>query len=161
MATSRLDAVLTALHTTFAAASGLSGVRINDGPFIDHAGEKDVILVGHDGAEDDTSGLSIESEQEWVGIGTQGRRDERVTATCAALTWIGDNAPATSRSRVYELVDICEDAISADRTLGVGTVGTPGSVRNALISGLALYQANNAGGAKARVVFTVSCIARL
>jgi hypothetical protein len=160
MATSRLDAVLTALHSTFDAEFG-DDVLVTDGPFIDMAGEQDTILVGHDGAQDDSSGLSIESEQEWVGIGTQGRRDERVTATCAALTWIGDNDPAIARARVYELVDACEAAISADRTLGVGTVGTPGSVRNALISGLALYQANNVGGAKARVVFTVSCIARL
>lgn len=162
MATSRQNAVVNALLSIWRTAfADDTDVQINDGPIIDQRTASSLVYVGFDGAEDGSDGESVTSDQEWVGLGTNNRRDEPIQVTCAALSWIGDNSPSEARDRVYLLVDECEAAILTDVTLGVGTPGQPGAVRNAMVSNLSLFQANNAGGAKARVVFTVSCIARL
>jgi len=161
MATSRVDAVLDALKSTFSAAAGLSGVTVHDGPALNHENATDLVWVGHSGEQDDSGGPAVRTTQDWVGLGTNNRRDERIDVTCSVLTWYGDQDVALTRARVYTLLEACENAILSNVTLGVGTQGTPGSVRNTFISETELHQFNNAGGARARVVFTVSCIARL
>jgi hypothetical protein len=161
VATSRQNAVINRLIAIWEGAFDPRQVYVADGPYIDQRTADSVVSVGFDGSEDGSDGEATNSDQEWVGLGTNNRRDEAIQVTCSALSWIGDNSPTTARARAYALVDACEAAVLADTTLGLGPPGQPGAVRNAMVSGLQLFQANNAGGAKARVVFTVSCTARL
>lgn len=160
---SRIPAVLDALVTAFRARSALADI-VRDGPRLDQAKDGSFVVVGHDGSQDDTDGAAGSSEREFVGIGANNRRDQTISVTCAAVAWYGDNYPAAAkaaRDRVATLLSECESAINADLTLAVGTAGTPGSVRNAIVSSEEWFQASNAGGSRARLVFTVTCTARL
>lgn len=165
MATSKIDAAIDALKSTWDADGKLGGapsVLVVDGPAkLPFDTYPEQVLIGHDGSTGEGDTPAADANQEFVGIGTNSRRDERIDITCAVIVQRPDDDMGSCRGRAYALVDACEAAVIADHTLGVGTAGTPGAIRNAIVSTGALHQSNDAAGVRARVVFTVSCIARL
>lgn len=162
MATSRVDATIARLVAIWDAEAALSDAVVNDGPVKPpFDAYPELVMVGHDGEEESTAGAGAQSSQDFVGIGTNSRRDEQIDITCAVICNRPDEGLKDCRARAYELYDACEAAVLADHTLGVGTAGTPGALRNAVVSQATLFQSNNADGVRARLVFTVSGIARL
>lgn len=160
MATSRLAEVIDALVDLFTATVDTNQIAVSDGPHVQNDRYRAEVLIGHDGSTD-TDGDAGSSEQEDVGLGTRNRRDEEVTVNCAVLCWQAENDPELPRKRAYAILDDLEQAILADRQLGFPAAGAEGGARNARIDSTTLYYSNNAGGASARVSFTVKVTCRL
>lgn len=160
MAASQLCAVIDALVALARDVVDTDHVAVFDGSSQDHENVTDQVWIGHDGS-DDSSAEAGSTDQDDVGLGTNNRRDERITVQCAVLCWQMENDAALPRDRAAAIVDDLGAAILADRTLGFPAAGAPGGVRNARIEDVSLHHFNNAAGAGARVAFTVTCTARL
>ncbi|MGW3427496.1 hypothetical protein ACWDHW_06005 [Streptomyces melanosporofaciens] len=155
MATSRVPAAIEALLTIWRAAPGLAGVEILDGPpTIDQAGT-DYLSVGWSPGSE----LAVEFTQEFNAAGAR-TRDEEFSILCYLDTWTGDTDVATRRTRAFELLAVCEEAVRASSSNPTAPT-LNGAVLWAEISAGSLMQANTDKGVRAAIPFTVTCRARI
>jgi hypothetical protein len=152
--TSRVPDVIDALVALFAAAPGLAGVKVLDGPVVTGSPLKDVVFVGYDGDPDEDGGLAVEFSQEWASIG-QRARDETFTVTCAVLAWRGSTAVRPVRVRAFALLAAVEDALRAAPDLG-----QPPPTIVAFASG-SVHQAQRSEGMQCRIPFQVAVKTRI
>lgn len=106
--------VRAALATMYGAAN--QGVQVFEGPRNRSATPKRYLLVGVNGIDELEAGMR--SQQVPSTLSGDGWREEAGEVDCTAVAWTGDEDMTTIRSQVEAIVDACEAAVNADRTLG-------------------------------------------
>jgi len=151
MATTALPQVINGLLTAFQNSSGLSGVRIFDGPEIDSSYPGDFIAVGHDGSEDGELAIANVT-QTFEQLGNL-KQFEDGSIDCWLATWDGGSSLSDRRSRVATLLAAVDTAIRADVSLGGSCIYSSLSTHQ-----MTYIQANN--GVAISVTFTIEYRAR-
>ncbi|MFE7804017.1 hypothetical protein ACFU51_04985 [Streptomyces sp. NPDC057430] len=154
MPTSRVPAAVDALLAILRAAPALAGVVILDGPPVQNLTGPERLYVGWS----PDGGPAVALVQDFNAAGAR-TRDEQFLINCYAEVWSGDIDMQVQRSRVFELVAAVETALRA----------TDADPEAPTLSGTVLWAHLTAGdlgqeqseGARAGLVFTVSCMARI
>lgn len=114
MARSRVRPTIARVMELFTAAVGDVG-NVYRGPFV--TGElKPAIWVGYDG-DPEGDFKTAEPTQEWAGIGAKAR-DEEFDVVCAATALIGDENVDLAWDAVDALLEVVENTLRADPSLG-------------------------------------------
>lgn len=112
---SALRDVRAALASIYGAAVP-SGVQVFEGPRNRSATPKQYLLVGVNGIDEFEAGMR--SQQVQSPLSGDSWREEAGEVDCTAVAWTGDESMTVIRSQVEAIVDACETAVRADRTLG-------------------------------------------
>lgn len=136
---------LDALVTAFTGA--LSGTPVVDGPAVTSSARQEAVTVGWNGDSDRPSGVEAQLDPSPI-AGAQER--ERYAIHCAILVLNGSTNIAKARSRAYELLALCGQAVMADQSLG-------GVVSTAAVTAADLSQSQLQDGALATLAFDVEC----
>lgn len=150
--TTKVDAVILALVTAWGAAPALEGVEVADGPQANSDAANEWLFVGSDGDAPSADMQAVNAQQEWMAFAKVKKETAEITSAFVLVS--GDTDTVAIRSRAYTLLGAAEDVVRADPTLA-------GLVMTAGISSHQYYPALTQGGAKARVVFTVTYQAQL
>lgn len=142
---SRVPAVLDALVSIWGGAPVLAGL-VRDGPLPVDSADLEVLSVGH---TDDDTGASTDGLISPEGFGVEPNR-EQFSVTCLISVVNGANDVRAARVRAFDLLSAASAAVTADTTLG-------GVVMQAGVQQLSLNQLQTAGGAEARLLFSVFC----
>jgi hypothetical protein len=153
VSTSRAPAAIDALAALFAAAPGLSGVEVVDGPTVTGDPLHEALFVGYDG-DPDGAGEAVTFEQTWAGLGAKAK-DETFAITCAVVAWGGDTAVREIRLRAFALLAEVENILRADPS-----VGLPPPTVVAMASG-SLVQAQRQSGMECRIPFQIAVQTRI
>lgn len=153
MTETRVPDVIDALLAVWAAAPGLAGITVVDGPLVTNDPLHEAVYVGYDG-DPEGEGQAADSAQEWAAIG-QKKRDEVVQVTCAVVVWNGRTAVRPTRVRVYELLAAVSAAVRADPSLGL----PPPTVAE-MASGQ-LFQSQRQSGVECRIPFVIAVKTRI
>jgi hypothetical protein len=155
----RLWDVRSALLTTFKGVVPRD-VEVIDGPLTASTPPKAFVLVGSDGGEDGygarDDGASVRQRRSKLGPG--GWRDEDGAVVCSVWAWDGNRRFDRLRVKVRELVDLCEAAVAADRSLD-GLLTTPPA--GAELTELAFREDQFTKAAVVRATFTIAYTAVL
>lgn len=155
MATSRVPAAIDALVAILSQAPGLDGVAVIDGPPVGDQADADYLYIGWQPESESAAELN----QAFASAGAR-TRDEEISVLCTVDCWTGDSVVAAARSRAFELLGVVEDTIRASGAQPEApTLG--GAVLWAHLTQGLLQQANTDQGVRARLLFTVSCRARI
>lgn len=145
MATSRVADALDGLVSLLTAA--LEPTRVVDGPLVTEESLNKVVGIGYDGDRDGDFAAVIDWEQILATV--DGEQDETFSVLGYVSCWTGDTAEMKARrDEAFELLDLVQNAINADPTLG----GLPVSAEFA--SGQ-LFQESGKFGEQARITFTI------
>lgn len=148
----KVDTVCLALIAMWQVAPALAGVQVADGPQANSDAANEWLFVGSDGDAPSEGMQAVSANQDWQAFARV--KQESAEVTCAFVVRSGDTDTTAVRARVYTLLGAAEDALRADYTLA-------GLVMTAGVSSHQYYPALTQGGAKARVVFTVTYLAQL
>ena len=123
---------------------GLSGVRVDDGPWLERPSEPDVVVIGWLPTEGPTVA--------WVAQ-TADMRTDRESFDIAGLAsaWDGGTVMKTVRDRADSLIEAIRAALRTDPTLG-------GVVSRARLNTVSAAQFQNGDGCEFTVNFTVSAV---
>ncbi|MGW4050798.1 hypothetical protein ACWENA_08190 [Streptomyces sp. NPDC004779] len=155
MLTSRVPAAVDALLAILRAAPGLADVMVLDGPPVTNLSGTERLYIGHQPG----GGPAVTLAQEFAGAGAR-TRDEAFAITCYAEVWSGDTDMQVHRLRVFELVGEVETALRASNAATMAPT-LDGTVLWAHVTAGDLAQEQSSSGARAGVVFTVTCQARI
>lgn len=117
MASSRVPDLIDNYLAALAAASGLEGVGIVDGPEVSDASADELVVVGFD-ADPEGDFEAASTTQAWAGIGAK-RKNEDIQVTCAILVRSGSTRVKPLRDRVFAIFGIAEAVVRADPSLGL------------------------------------------
>jgi hypothetical protein len=150
----KVDAVCLALTTLWQAAMAttLSGVQVVDGPQVNADASSDWLFVGYDGDSPDDGNEGAVATQDLMAFAKVKQEDAEIT--CAVVTVRGDADIPAARARALAIFAAAEDLLRADMHLA-------GAVMHAFVSAHQYMPAITQGGAKVRVVFTVTYKAQL
>jgi hypothetical protein len=101
------------LFTIFDAA--LAGTQVFDGPRPRSTAPKKYLVVGVNGIDEAEAGIRSTQVQSSL---SGDWREEAGEIDCTAVAWDGGDDMTKIRADVESMVDICEAAVVADRTLG-------------------------------------------
>lgn len=145
---STVGTAITALLAAFAAAPGLAGVEVRDGPQAPDTSADEAVYVGWDG--DPSYGSDAWTSRESPeGLGPQSNR-ETYTVHCSVMVLNHDEDLPTARARALALRAAAGGAVMADPSLGR-------AVMRAVFSTGAGRQAPTTAGIKVYVLFDVDC----
>lgn len=149
----KLDAVCVALTALWTTTFASSTMRVVDSMQANADPTADWLFVCYDGDEPDDSTEGASADQVPIAGGNIRREDGEIT--CAVVAVLGGtiDIPAV-RARALAVVDDCEDALRADKTLG-------GLVMQAHLTAQRFIPMKTDKGSKGRVVFTVSYTVQL
>lgn len=146
---SALWLVRPALHSRFDAALT---VPVYDGPRVRTETPKQFVVVGANTGGGEDIGPAMRSVQTPSPHDGTWRHEEG-EVDCVAVAWAGDSDLAALRTAARALVDACETAVNADRSLG----GLLQPTNNfAEVTALEIREAQTDKGAFVEAVFTVS-----
>lgn len=148
----KTDAVCLALTALWQADADLDGVEVVDGPQANSEAANEWLFVAFDGDAPDEGNEAASAEQSWMAFAKT--KQESAEVTCAVVARRGDTDIVSARARAYDILSDAEDSLRADLTLG-------GVVMNSWISAHQYIPVITQGGAKVRVVFTVTYQAQL
>jgi hypothetical protein len=111
---SRVPDLMDALVVAWSQAPELSGVAVQDGPFVDQSPTHQVLCVGWTGGDDETS---VEGNIAQEGLARSPDR-EQITIRCAAAVLVGTTDISAARHAAYGLMAAAGDVIARERTLG-------------------------------------------
>jgi hypothetical protein len=146
---SKTDAVCLALTALW---QPLTGVQVVDGPQANSDASDDWLFVAFDGDLPDEGNEAVDATQDLMAFLKTKQEDAEVT--CAVVSRRGDTDIPAARARAYDIVSDAEDLLRADMQLG-------GLVMHAFVSAHQYIPIVTQGGAKVRVVFTVTYKAQL
>jgi hypothetical protein len=146
--------VRAALLTVFTAAMP-AGIEVSDGPMTRIPPPKLSLLIGTDGGDDGFGSLDdgALARQRRSSLGPGTWRDEEGAVVCSAWAWSGARKFDLLRSQVKDLVDRCEAAVGADRSLGGVVVTQPAGAE---VTEIAFREDQFTKGAYVRASFTVA-----
>jgi hypothetical protein len=151
MATTAIPQVINGIISVLGASSGLTGVRIFDGPEVDMSYPSDFIAVGHDGSEDgEVTVASVTQVFEQLG---NMKQFEDGTVDCFLSTWDGGTSLSVRRARAGVLLSAIDTAIRANSTLA-------GSCIYSLLSSHQMTYLQTDQGAAVNISFTITYRAR-
>lgn len=148
----KVDAVCLYLTAMWQADADLSAVEVVDGPQVNSDAANEWLFVGFDGDVPDEGNEAVSAEQDAMAFARV--KQESADVTCAIVVRSGDTETTAVRARAYEILSDAEDTLRADETLS-------GLVMRAHVSAHQYIPVQTQGGAKARVVFTVTYQAQL
>lgn len=159
--TSTIPAAITYLVN--AATAAFPGALVLDGPprVSDQQSEQKVISIGWNG-EEDLATPAVEGDQQFRNMDRGLTRDENYAIVCSIMCWDGSDAVTTSRAAAFGLLATFEKLLRGLPPNGTGDVTLGGAVLWAGISGgISLDYVTGPNGAASRIVFHVTCRARL
>lgn len=112
---SALRDVRSALFTLFTTTFTASATEVFNGPRVRSAAPKQYLVVGVNGIDELEAGMRAAQTPSPL-HGTW--RDETGEVDCTAVAWTGEVDMTAVRSAVEGIVDACESAVNADRSLG-------------------------------------------
>lgn len=136
---------LTTLYGT-----ALPGVQVFEGPRNRGSTPKKYLLIGVNGLDELEAGMR--SNQVSSSLSGDGWRDEAGEVDSTAVVWTGGEDMTQIRLEAEAMVDACEAALSADRTLG-GLLRLTGLAE---ITGLDIREQRTTKGPSVEAVFTTS-----
>ena len=112
---SALRDVRSALVTLYTAKFAGTATKVFNGPRVRSAVPKQYLLVGVNGIDELEAGMrAVQNPSSLSGVW----RDEAGEVDCTAVAWTGDTDMTTIRAAAEGIVDACEIALNADRSLG-------------------------------------------
>lgn len=153
MAGSAAWAALSGLYATLAADAALTALAaVYDGPAPTDAPDPVLVAVGDNG-DPSTDEASISGGQEWAGLGRLAK-DERFTLRATVVARSGEADFAALRGSAKAVLDAVEAVLRANPDLG-------GTVMDASLTDVEVFQHAHADGARVLVTFAVACRARI
>lgn len=161
MATSVIPALIDALVTQ--ATTALPTRLVTDGYGITSASNPDVLMVGVDDPDNDTSAQSTDSDQEMATTGPLRTRAQKGSVTLAALSWSGDTDQKAVRDAAYATLGAVETLLRTDPTLGLNVPGrmTVQMGNERLSQNQYTATEDASGGTEALIIFTVTFDGRI
>ncbi|MFJ4735284.1 hypothetical protein ACIP6V_23925 [Streptomyces sp. NPDC088770] len=114
---SRVPQLIDNYLARLAAAPGLSGVKIVDGPLVSLSGAREWLFVGYDGDPEGEANVAS-TTQTWAGLGARAKNEE-IQLTCAILVRRGSTAVRPLRDRAFAIFAEAEAVVRADPSLGL------------------------------------------
>lgn len=147
-----MPSVLRDVRSALASIYGtaLPGVQVFEGPRNRSATPSRYLLVGVNGIDEFEAGMR--SAQVPSSLSGDGWREEAGEIDCTAIAWTGGEDMTKIRLHVEAIVDACETAVNADRTLG-GVLRLTGFAH---VTGIDIREQRTDKGPFVEAVFTTS-----
>lgn len=159
--TSSIPAALSYLYT--AAVAAFPAALVLDGPprVSDQQSFQDVVSIGWDGDEQMAT-PAVDGDQDFAALNRTLTRDELYRIVCSVMHWDGSDSVTTARTAAFALLTTFEKLLRGYPPNGTGDTTLGGAVLwSHVAGGITVDQTTDANGAACRVIFHVTCKARL
>lgn len=153
MTSSRVPTLIDNLVAALQAASGLTDVKVVDGPMVNGAAKNKWVFIGYDG-DPDGEMQAVTETQAWAGLGAK-KKNEEILLTCCVMVLGGTTDVKTIRDIAYTILGEVEAVARTDIAQGMPTPTV------CAITDHSYFQEQTADGMRGRLPFTLVCSTRI